>query len=194
MVDSEFIDRVFMTARTHSNWQDKAVSLSLLHRVYNIARMAPTSVNCSPARFVFLTSPSAKEQILPSLVPANIEKVRSAPVTVIVAEDMDFHVHIPRLFHHRPEAMRPFADNENLREITAFRNSTLQGAYFILATRACGLDCGPMSGFDHAVVDQAFFPDGKWRSNFLINLGYGVQDKLFPRLPRLSFDEACIVL
>lgn len=194
MVDSDFIDRVFMTARTHSNWQDKAVSFSLLHRVYDIARMAPTSVNCSPARFVFLTSPSAKEQILPSLVPANIEKVRSAPVTVIVAEDMDFHVHIPRLFHHRPEAMQPFADNENLREITAFRNSTLQGAYFILAARACGLDCGPMSGFDHAVVDQAFFPDGKWRSNFLINLGYGVQDKLFPRLPRLSFDEACIVL
>lgn len=194
MVDSDFIDRVFLSARTHSNWQEKPVSHTLLQEVYDIARMAPTSVNCSPARFVFLTSPQAKEKILPSLVPANIEKVRSAPVTVIVAQDMNFHVRIPHLFHHRPEAAEQFKDNEKLREITAFRNATLQGAYFIMAARACGLDCGPMSGFDHQIVDETFFPDGVWRSNFLINLGYGAQDKLFPRLPRLSFDEACIVL
>lgn len=194
MADIDFLDRVFHSARTHANWLDRAVSTDLLRQVYDLVKMAPTSVNCMPARFVFVTSPETKARLLPALADANIEKVRAAPVTVIVASDTRFHEKIPQLFHHRPEAMQPFMDNAELAEATAFRNSTLQGGYFILAARALGLDCGPMSGFDHAIVDAEFFADGRLRSNFLVNLGYGDNSMLFPRLPRLSVDEACTFL
>lgn len=194
MADIDFLDRVFHSARTYANWLDKAVSPELLSQVYDLVKMAPTSVNCMPARFVFLSSPEAKARLLPALVAANVEKARAAPVTVIVASDTRFYERIPHLFHHRPEAMQPFLDNAELAETTAFRNSTLQGGYFILAARAVGLDCGPMSGFDHAMVDAEFFADGRLRSNFLVNLGYGDESMSFPRLPRLSVDEACTFL
>jgi nitroreductase len=155
--------------------------------------MGPTSANSSPARFVFLTTAEAKNRLLSTLAPLNVEKTRSAPVNVIIAWDTEFHENLPKLF---PQSnMRSyFAGNQALIDETALRNSSLQGAYFILAARALGLDCGPMSGFDADKVNAEFFPDGKWRVNFLCNLGYGDHSKLFPRNPRLSFDEAALVL
>lgn len=190
MVDA-VLERMFIAGRSHGHWLARPVPEALLLQVYDLARLAPTSVNCQPARFVFVTSPEARARLLPAIAPANVEKVRTAPVTAIVATDSRFYEHLPRLFHHRPEVAGLFADNALLARETADRNATLQGGYFILAARALGLDCGPMSGFDAAKVDAAFFPDGRLRSNFLVNLGYGDPEKLFPRLPRLSGDEAC---
>lgn len=191
---ADVIARMFTDGRTHSFWKDVAVPHEMLERVYDLARMGPTSVNCQPARFVFLTTPEAKARLLPALWPANVDKVRTAPVTAIVASDTRFHEHVPRLFPHRPEAAEPFAADPALTRTTAERNATLQGGYFLLAARALGLDCGPMSGFDNSAVDREFFPDGRLRSDFLINLGHGEREKLFPRLPRLSFEEACSIL
>jgi len=158
-----------------------------------VARFGPTSANSSPARFVFLTTSQAKERLRPALSPWNVEKTMTAPVAVIVAWDTEFHEKLPQLFPAR-DMRSIFAGNAALLHETAFRNSTLQGAYFMLAARGLGLDCGPMSGFDQQKVNAEFFPDGKWKANFLINLGYGDPSKLFPRNPRLSFDEACRVL
>jgi 3-hydroxypropanoate dehydrogenase len=155
--------------------------------------MGPTSANSSPARFVFLQSAAAKARLLPALASPNVEKTRTAPVTVIVAWDTEFHERLPQLFPHS-EMRAYFVGNQPLIDETAFRNGTLPGGYFILAARAVGLDCGPMSGFDPAKVNAEFFPDGKWKANFLCNLGYGDRSKLFPRNPRLEFDEACRVL
>jgi 3-hydroxypropanoate dehydrogenase len=155
--------------------------------------MGPTSANLAPARFVFLTTPEAKERLIPGLAPLNVEKSRTAPVVVIVAYDTEFYEQAPRLFPHAD--MRSFfVGNESLSLETAFRNSSLQGAYFMLAARALGLDCGPMSGFDSEKVNAEFFPDGKWKVNFICNLGYGDHDKLYPRNPRLEFEDACVVL
>ena len=194
MDDRGVLDRMFENGRTHSAWLDAPVSRALLQQVYDLVKLAPTSVNCQPARFVFLTTPEAKGRLLPAMTPANVEKVRSAPVTVIVAADTRFFENVPRLFVHRPEAAQPFIEDAAHARETAERNSTLQGGYFILAARALGLDCGPMSGFNARQVDAEFFPDGRLRSNFLINLGHGDHEKLFPRLPRLSCDEACLFL
>ncbi len=167
--------------------------MELLKEVYSLAALAPTSANSSPARFVFITTPEAKERLLPALAPGNVEKTKTAPVTVIIAYDIEFHERLPQLFPAR-DMRSVFAGNAALIQETAFRNGTLQGGYFILAARALGLDCGPMSGFDQQKVNAEFFPDGKWKANFLCNVGYGDPSKLFPRNPRLKFEEACRVL
>ena len=192
-ISAESLDQLFREARTHWVWRPEPVPHELLKQAYEIARFGPTSANSSPARFVFLTTPAAKERLRPALSPGNVEKTMTAPVTVIVAYDTEFHEKLPQLFPAR-DMRSIFAGNAALLHETAFRNGTLQGAYFMLAARALGLDCGPMSGFDQQKVNAEFFPDGKWKSNFLINIGYGDTAKLFPRNPRLSFDEACRVL
>jgi 3-hydroxypropanoate dehydrogenase len=192
-VSKDCIDQIFREARTHNVWLPQPVPAELLRQVYELAALGPTSANTTPARFVFLTTPQAKERLRPALAPANVEKTIAAPVTVIVAWDTEFHEKLPKLFPHK-DMRSVFLGKPDLIEATAFRNSSLEGGYFILAARAVGLDCGPMSGFDAAKVNAEFFPDGKWKSNFLCNLGYGDPTKLFPRNPRLSFDEACLVL
>jgi 3-hydroxypropanoate dehydrogenase len=192
-VSAECLDQLFLKARTHWVWRPEPVPLELLKELYNVARFGPTSANSSPARFVFLTTPQAKERLRPALSPTNVEKTMTAPVTVIVAWDTEFHEKLPQLFPAR-DMRSIFAGNAALIHETAFRNGTLQGAYFMIAARGLGLDCGPMSGFDQSKVNAEFFPDGKWKANFLCNIGYGDPSKLFPRNPRLSFDEACRVL
>jgi 3-hydroxypropanoate dehydrogenase len=192
-ISAESLDQLFRDARTHWVWRPEPVPIELLKEAYDVARFGPTSANSSPARFVFLTTPQAKERLRPALSPGNVEKTMTAPVTVIVAWDTEFHEKLPQLFPAR-DMRSIFAGNPALLQETVFRNGTLQGAYFMLAARGLGLDCGPMSGFDQQKVNAEFFPDGKWKANFLCNLGYGDPTKLFPRNPRLSFDEACRVL
>ena len=187
------LDQLFLEARTYSAWLPKRIPAEILREVYNLARMGPTSANSSPARFVFIESEAGKARLLPALVPLNVEKTKAAPVTVIVAWDTEFYEKLPQLFPHA-DMRSHFVGNEKMIEETAFRNSSLEGGYFILAARAMGLDCGPMSGFDQAKVNAEFFPDGKWKVNFLCNLGYGDGSKLYPRNPRFKFDEACRVL
>jgi 3-hydroxypropanoate dehydrogenase len=189
-IDSKALDQLFFEARTHNEWQERPVSDELLRELFDTLRWAPTSANCSPARIVFVKSPEAKARLLPALIEGNVEKTRGAPVTAIIGHDLEFHEHLPRLFPHT-DARSWFAGNQPLIEATAFRNGTLQGAYLIMAARALGLDCGPMSGFDAAKVDRAFFPEGNVRVNFLCNLGYGRPEALFPRSPRFSFDDVC---
>jgi len=193
VLDDKALNQLFREARTHNGWQPKEVPDDLLRKLYDLAKMGPTSANCSPARLVFVKSSEAKARLKPSLSPNNVEKTMAAPVTVIVAYDLEFYEKLPRLFPHT-DARSWFVGNPKLIEATAFRNGTLQGGYVILAARALGLDCGPMSGFDNAKVDAEFFPDGKMKSNFLINLGYGDPSKVRPRGPRLEFEEACKVL
>jgi 3-hydroxypropanoate dehydrogenase len=192
-ISQESLDQLFHQARTHSAWRPEPVPIELLRNAYELARLGPTSANSSPARFIFLTTPGAKARLKPALAPGNVEKTMAAPVTVIIAWDEEFHENLPTLF---PQAdMRSyFVGNKALIEETAFRNSSLQGAYFILAARALGLDCGPMSGFDAAKVNAEFAPDGKWKVNLICNLGYGDPDKLYPRNPRLEFEQASVVL
>jgi 3-hydroxypropanoate dehydrogenase len=185
------IDILFTDARTHNAWLDRPVEDDLLRRIYDTARMAPTSANTNPMRLVFVKSAAAKEKLRPSLSPGNVDKTMAAPVTAIVAYDLEFHEQLGKLFPARDMKSAFGGMPPEKRERMAFQNSSLQGAYLILAARAFGLDCGPMGGFDSAKVDAAFFPDGKWKSNFLLNLGYGDPSKLFPRNPRLDFDEAC---
>jgi len=192
-LDDRSLDTIFRKARTHIEWLDKPVSDELLQQVYDLMKWAPTSANSSPARIVFVRSAAAKERLLQAVSPGNLDKTRAAPVTAIIAYDTEFHEKLPKLFPHA-DARSWFAGNQALIDTTAFRNGTLQGAYLILAARALGLDAGPMSGFDNAKVDQAFFPDGKIKSNFLVNLGYGDGKKLFPRSLRLSFAEAAQIL
>jgi len=187
------LDQLFRKARTHNGWLPKPVPTELLREIYDLARFGPTSANSSPARFVFVTTAEAKARLRPALSAGNLDKTMAAPVTVIIAYDTEFHERLPKLFPHK-DMRSVFAGNAALIEATAFRNSSLQGAYFILAARALGLDCGPMSGFDAAKVNAEFFPDGKWKANFLCNLGYGDATKLSPRSPRLSFEEACVIL
>lgn len=188
------LEQIFYGARTHNKWHDKPVSDKLLQDVYDLARLGPTSANCSPLRILFLKSKEAKERLRPHLDAGNVDKTMVAPATALIAYDLDFYEKLPFLF--------PFADakswfegkTEFIKE-TAFRNGTLQGGYFILAARSCGLDCGPMSGFSNEGVDQEFFPNSRLKSNFLCNLGYGDPIGLpGPRAPRLSFDEACKIL
>jgi 3-hydroxypropanoate dehydrogenase len=174
-------------------WGSEPVPAQLLRKIYDLARLGPTSANSSPGRFLFLTTPPAKERLKPALMPLNVEKTMSAPVTVIIAWDTEFHEKLPKLFPHA-DMRSYFAGNRTLIDEIAFRNSSLQAAYFILAARALGLDCGPMSGFDAGKVNAEFFADGKWRVNLICNLGYGDAGKLFPRNPRLEFEEAAVIL
>ncbi|HEX5362966.1 MAG TPA: malonic semialdehyde reductase [Gallionella sp.] len=192
-LDDSGLDLIFRAARTHSVWQDKPVGDALLRQVYDLMKWAPTSANCSPARIVFVRSAQAKQRLLPAIAPGNEEKTRTAPVTAIVAQDYEFYEKLPTLFPHA-DARSWFAGNQPVIDTTAFRNGTLQGAYLILAARALGLDAGPMSGFDNEKVDREFFAGTKIKSNFLINLGYGDASKLYPRSPRLDFDEAAQIL
>ncbi len=192
-ISGNALDQLFRQARTHSAWLPERVPTEKLREAYELARLGPTSANSSPARFLFLESEEAKARLLPALAPLNVEKTKAAPVTVIVAWDTEFYEKLPQLFPHA-DMRSYFVGNQSLIDETAFRNSSLQGGYFILAARAVGLDCGPMSGFDAAKLNAEFFPDGKWKVNFLCNVGYGDRSKLFPRNPRLEFEEACRVL
>ncbi|MEN7341920.1 MAG: malonic semialdehyde reductase [Pseudomonadota bacterium] len=187
-------DTILGQARTHFQWQDKAVPEALLREVYDLAKMGATSANCSPARFVFVTTDEGRERIKPHLIPSNVEKTMSAPVTVIIGYDLKFYDRVPELFPHAPEAREWFNGSDEIILANAVRNGTLQGAYFMLAARAKGLDCGPMSGYDPIGLDAEIWPDGQCRSNFLCNLGYGDASALHPRLPRLDFADACEVI
>ncbi len=189
-VNDEALDTIFRSARTQNKWLDKPVSTALLMAVYDLMRMGPTSANCSPARFVFLTTPEAKERLAKHASGSNAPKIRSAPATAIIGYDLDFAQRLPHLFPHDPTAKTWFTDPK-VEEVTAFRNGTLQGGYFIIAARALGLDCGPMSGFSNAKVDEEFFAGTRIKSNFICSVGYGDPAGLFERSPRLSFDEAC---
>jgi 3-hydroxypropanoate dehydrogenase len=207
-LDDRSLDSLFREARTHAAWLPRPVSDDLLRELYDMLKWAPTSANAAPARFAFIRSKEAKERLRPALAPLNVAKTMAAPVTAIVAYDVKFYDQLPKLFPHSPGMAKLFAGNPELTEATARRNSSLQGAYLIMAARALGLDCGPMSGFDAAKVDeeffaagkpcfgcdQEFFPEGHVRTNFLCNLGYGDPAALHPRLPRLAFGEACSLL
>jgi len=192
-LSDQSFDQLFREARTYSAWQQKPVDDALLKQLVELTLLGPTSANCSPGRFVFVKSPAAKEKLRPALSPGNVDKTMAAPVTVIVGMDMAFYEHLPKLFPHA-DARSWFAGNDKAIADTAFRNSTLQGGYLILAARALGLDAGPMSGFDATQVDETFFAGTTIRSNFLVNLGYGDASKLFPRSPRLSFAEAARIV
>jgi len=192
MIDSAAIAALFTEARTQNKWTDQPVTDEQLHQLFDLLKMAPTSANCSPARFVFVRTEAGKEKLRPALSAGNLEKTMTAPVTVIVAQDPKFYDQLPKLFPHA-DARAWFAGNAALAEETAFRNSSLQGAYLMLAARALGIDCGAMSGFDKSKVDDAFFQDSGWKSNFLVNLGHGDSSGLFPRSPRFAFDEACVL-
>lgn len=192
ILDDDALDLLFREARTQNGWIDQPVTDVELEDIYALARMGPTSANCSPARFVFVRTAEGKEKLRPALSSGNLDKTMTAPVTVIAAYDAVFYDKLPALFPHG-DARSWFTSSATLAEETAFRNASLQAAYLILAARARGLDAGPMSGFDKAKVDEAFFAGTAWKSNFLINLGHGDRSKLFDRLPRLSFEEACIL-
>ncbi len=193
-LDQEGLDLLFLKARTQNGWLDTPVSDDQLRQIYQIMRMGPTSANSCPARILFLRTPETKARLIPALAPGNVDKTKAAPVTAIIGYDTRFYELTPKLFPHRPEMKDNFANNAKFAEITAFRNGTLQGAYFMIAARAVGLDVGGMSGFDNAKVDAEFFPDGRVKSNFLCNVGHGDPSKVMVRLPRLDFDEACTVL
>jgi 3-hydroxypropanoate dehydrogenase len=186
-------DLLFREARSHNKFTSEPVSDETLHALYDLMKFGPTSANSSPARFVFVRTPEGKEKLKPALSSGNLDKTMAAPVTVIIAYDPKFYEHLPHLFPHNLEARNWFTSNDSLAATTAFRNGTLQGAYLMLAARSLGLDVGAMSGFDNAKVDEAFLAQKGWRSNFLCNLGHGDPAGLFPRSPRLSFDEACIL-
>lgn len=192
-LDDNALDILFRSARTYNTWLPKPVSDELLVELYELFKFGPTSANSSPARVLFLKTDEAKARLLPALSPLNVEKSRTAPVVAVVAFDLEFYDQLSKLFPH-VDAKAWFSGNAPLAYETAFRNGTLQGAYLIIAARALGLDCGPMSGFDGEKVNQEFFPDGKWKVNFICNLGYGNAENLMPRLPRLDFDEACRIL
>jgi 3-hydroxypropanoate dehydrogenase len=190
----ESLDLVFRNARTHTVWLDKPVDDDLLRHVYDLARLGPTSANMCPMRIVFVKSRETKERLKPALAPGNVDKTMKAPVTAIVAMEVRFYEQLPKLYPHA-DAKSWFKDlPEPVLEYTALRNSSLQGAYFMLAARALGLDCGPMSGFDNAAVDKEFFAGTTVKSNFLCNIGYGDASKLHPRSPRLTFEEACRIV
>ena len=187
------LDQLFRTARSHNGWRTDPLPESTLRELYELARFGPTAANTSPARFVFVTSAEAKEKLASVSSGNNQPKIKAAPATVIIGYDLDFPEHLPRLFPHAPGMKSVFAD-QAVAEQTAFRNASLQGAYLIIAARSLGLDCGPMSGFDNGKVDALFFAGTKIKSNFLCSIGRGTEHNLFPRLPRLTFDEACKIV
>ena len=190
-LDQAALNQIFFDAHTHNAWQDKPVPDELLHRLHDTFRMGPTSANSCPARIVFVKSREAKEKLDPALMEGNRAKSMAAPVTAIIGYDLRFYERMGKLFPNAPDARSWFDKDEQTAFTNAFRNGTLQGAYLIIAARALGLDCGPMSGFDNALVDQLFFAGTSVKSNFLCNLGYGDPKGVYPRNPRLEFDEAC---
>ena len=187
------MQQLFTEARTHNGWRPEPVSDDLLKKVYDLAKFGPTSANCCPLRIVFIKTEAGKARLKPILDQGNIEKTMAAPVTALLGMDMKFYDHLPMLFPHA-DAKSWFAGNEPKISETAFRNSSLQGAYFMLAARACGLDCGPMSGFDKTKADEEFFKGTPYKSNFLCSLGYGDPSKLFPRSPRFKFEDVCQIV
>ncbi|MHA3082969.1 malonic semialdehyde reductase [Acinetobacter sp. ANC 5383] len=187
------LEKLFSEARTHNAWRDKTIAPELLQELYDLLKMAPTSANCSPARFVFIQSAEAKAKLKPALSSGNVEKTMTAPVTVLVAYDSEFYEKLPELFPHG-NAKSWFTSSPELAHETAFRNSSMQAAYLILACRSLGLDAGPMSGFNPTLVDESFLSGTTWKSNLLINIGYGNPEKLYGRLPRLSFEDACQIV
>ncbi len=189
-IDPAAIDQLFLTARSHNVWTSQPVDDATLHEIWNLLRWAPTSANCCPLRVVFVKGAAAKAKLLSCMAPGNVEKTKAAPVTAILAMDAEFHEQLPKLFPHA-DARSWFAGNQPLIDESAFRNSSLQCAYFMMAARALGLDCGPMSGFDKAAVDREFLAGTTWRSNMLCNLGHGDTTALFPRSPRFEFADAC---
>jgi len=191
MLDSAALDQLFLEARTQNGWLDKPVTQEQIEQLYQMIALGPTSGNCNPARFVFITSKEGKERLAPAMSKGNLEKTMTAPVTVIVAYDKLFYDQLPKLFPHG-DARSWFTSSESYAMETAMRNSSMQAAYLITAARAMGLDCGPMSGFDVKKVDAEFFADSDWATNLIINIGYGDASKVYGRLPRLSFEEACI--
>ena len=195
LVNDQCIDVLWRNARTQNGWLPTPVTDDQLRAIYDIVKVGPTSANTRPSRFVFLRTPEAKARLLPALSAGNLEKTKQAPVTVIIGTDTRFFELMPtKLFAHRPEMADNYVKNAALAEVTAFRNGTLQGAYFMLAARAIGLDVGGMSGFDNKKVDDEFFPDGRIKSNFLCNVGHGDPSKVMQKLPRLDFGEACTLL
>ena len=193
MINDEALDIIFRNARTRNGWEERDVTRTLMQAVYDLMKWGPTSANCSPARFVFVSTDEGKERLKPYLAGGNLEKTMAAPCCVIVANDMEFYEQLPQLFPHT-DAKSWFVGSDAMIADTAMRNGTLQGAYFMIAARALGLDCGPMSGFDQAGVDKEFFAGTSYKSNFLCNIGYGTDANLFPRSPRLEFDEACEIV
>ena len=192
-LDPLALDLLFIEARTHTVWQDKDVDTSVLEHLYRLMKMAPTSMNISPARIVFIKSSEAKERLRPALVSGNVEKTMTAPVCAIIGYDVSCWKNLDKLFPFK-DMSQLFTENPQFAETTAFRNGSMQGAYFILAARSIGLDCGPMSGFDNVKVDEEFFGGTEIKSNFLCNLGYGVWDNIPNRAPRLEFDEVCKIV
>jgi len=192
MLDAKSLNVLFHEARTHNAFSG-TVTDAQLRALYDLVKWAPTTMNTQPARIVFVRTKEGKEKLRPALSPGNLDKTMAAPVTAIIAYDLYFYENLPKSFPHRPDAIKGFQgdDKKAGNEKIAFRNSSMQGGYFILAARALDLDTGPMSGFDNAKVDAAFFPDGRWKSNFLCNLGKGDPSKIFGRSPRLAFEEAC---
>ncbi len=193
ILSDDGLDLIFREARTQNAWSDKPVGEVLLEAVYDLAKWGPTSANCSPMRVLFVVSKEAKERLKPCLIPTNVDKTMAAPATAIIAYDTRFHEHLPTLFPHT-DAKSWFDGNPALIEETAFRNSSLQGAYLIISARSLGLDCGPMSGFDSAKLNAEFFADGRFKSNFLCNIGHGDAGGLFPRSPRFEFDDVCEII
>ena len=192
-IDQGALAQLFTEARSHNSWKEKTVSDQQLKQIYELFKYAPTSVNCNPAKILFVKSPVEKARLVACVNPGNIEKTHNAPVTAIIGMDLDFYENLPKLFPH-VDAKSWFVGKEAFIESTAFRNSSLQGAYLIMAVRALGLDCGAMSGFDAEKVNAEFFPNGRVKVNFLLNIGYGDGASLMPRHPRPSFDEACKIL
>lgn len=194
VIDNHAVETLFTEARTHNVWTDQDVSEEKLRELYRLMHFGPTSMNCQPLRVLFLKSQEAKERLKPALLPGNQEKTMKAPVVALLGYDTKFYEHLPRMFSHNKDAKSLFEGKTDFINTTAFRNSSIQGGYFILAARALGLNAGPMSGFNNAAVDEEFFPDGQVKSNFLCNLGYGDPSALFPRQDRFEFDEVCQVL
>ncbi|MBT8141226.1 MAG: malonic semialdehyde reductase [Gammaproteobacteria bacterium] len=192
-LDNKALEQLFLNARTHNAWQDKPVSDEQLQELFDLCKMAPTSANCSPIRLLFVRSEAAKQKLKPALQEGNVEKTMAAPVTAIVAYDLDFYEHLPKLFPHT-NAKSWFEGRETHIKNTAILNGSLQGGYLIMAARALGLDCGPMSGFSKKTVNEAFFANTNIKANFLMNIGYGDDEGLFPRSPRFDFDDVCEII
>ncbi|TAL86680.1 MAG: malonic semialdehyde reductase [Candidimonas sp.] len=193
-LDEPSLNRLFRDARTHRAWETRSIPESLLHELYALMIMGPTSANCLPARIAFVYSPEAKARLVPLMNAGNREQTRLAPVTAIIAYDLEFYEQMPKLYPHQPDARSWFNSTPEVARKEALRSGSLQGGYFIMAARSLGLDCGPMGGFDAAAVAQVFFPTKPYEVNFICNLGYGLPERLHPRLPRLAFDEACSIV
>ncbi len=194
LLESDALDIIFREARSQNKWLDRDVSDEQLHDLYDLMKWGPTSANGFPVRIVFVRSAEQKEKLASVAMDSNASKIRQAPVTAVLGYDLRFFERLPTLFAHDPSMEKLFENSKELAEITAFRNGTLQGAYFMIAARSVGLDCGPMSGFDNAGVDELFFPGGRIISNFICSIGYGDPDGLFERLPRPSFDDVCLIV